>query len=742
MFKAMQRACVGVLLLLAAAGWVHAEKLSPKALEAARVHGKARVLVMLRDTPDGAAETRNHGQWRRQQVAGKVDSVMKRLPANGYSMHRRFALVPAMAIEANAATLLELRDDPDVVRIDLDQPGSGNSIAPDAASVLNNVSPLQGLGFGGAGMKVAVIDSGVDTDHIDLKTQLIGQQCFCSNVDGIGGCCPNAQATQGGAGAAEDDNGHGTNVSGIIVGQGSAAPRGAVPDAQLVVVKVLDRNNQFCCSSDVVAAMDWLAANHPDVDVVNMSLGTSALFAGDCDNASSFTQAMAAAVDALVARGAVVTVSTGNDHNSSMVEAPACVRNAVGVGATWDFSGGAAVFLGCTDASTAPKQPACFANRSTTTDLYAAGAYVTATGFTGSTSTYGGTSQAAPMVAACAAALKQAAPASTVDQRVEAMRLAPTRVTDPVSGRSYPFLDCVDALRLLAPKRRAIADFDGDGRSDVPWRNRNTGANALWKSANATTVQAITTVTNLAWKIVGAGDFDGDRKADLLWRQDTSGANAIWRSGNSATALATATVGNVAWKVAGVGDFDGDGRGDILWRHATTGSNTIWKSGNATTVQAATAVTDVAWKVAGVGDFDGDGRDDILWRHATTGNNAIWKSGSSTTPQSVARMSDLAWQVAGVGDFDGDGHADILWRNTRTGGNTYWKAGSATNQVGVTGVTGTAWKVAATGDYNGDGRADVLWRNESTGANALWLSASSTNLQAVAGSSVAWEIKP
>ena len=57
-------------------------------------------------------------------------------------------------------------------------------------------------------------------------------------------------------------------------------------------------------------------------------------------------------------------------------------------------------------------------------------------------------------------------------------------------------------------------------------------------------------------------------------------------------------------------------------------------------------------------------------------------------------------------------------------------------------MTGTAWKVAATGDYNGDGRADVLWRNESTGANALWLSASSTNLQAVAGSSVAWEIKP
>jgi 2-polyprenyl-6-methoxyphenol hydroxylase-like FAD-dependent oxidoreductase len=60
-----------------------------------------------------------------------------------------------------------------------------------------------------------------------------------------------------------------------------------------------------------------------------------------------------------------------------------------------------------------------------------------------------GTSFASPMVAACAIALKQAAPNSTVAERENAMRNAPTQVTDTVSGRSYPFLDCINALSQL-----------------------------------------------------------------------------------------------------------------------------------------------------------------------------------------------------------------------------------------------------------------------------------------------------
>src|SRR3546814_12263866 len=94
-------------------------------------------------------------------------------------------------------------------------------------------------------------------------------------------------------------------------------------------------------------------------------------------------------------------------------QAPACIRNALSVAATWDSDIGAVNdFLGCSEATTAARKPTCFSNRSPTTDLFAAGAFVTSTGYTGGTSVYGGTSQAAPMVAACPVALSQAAPAA------------------------------------------------------------------------------------------------------------------------------------------------------------------------------------------------------------------------------------------------------------------------------------------------------------------------------------------
>jgi len=425
-----------------------AAELSMVAMEKAQTNGSVRVLVMLHDESRARIQNKSSVQ-RKNEVGQKVASLLNRLSVKNIRVYHRFNFIPALAIEADATMLKQLQNDPYVSRIDIDAPGSGNAIAPDESSVLNNVSPLQGLGLDGAGMKVAVIDSGIDTDHVDLQPLLVAQQCFCSNSNGVGGCCSNGQATQSGAGAAEDGHGHGTNVTGIIVGRGNVAPRGAVPAAELVVVKVLDSSNSFCCSSDVVAAMDWVATNHPDVDAVNLSLGTSSLFPGNCDGSASFTTAMAVAVNNLVSKGAVVTASAGNQQNSNSMSAPACVQNTVSVGATWDFVGGSRTYLGCTEDSTAPKQPACFSNRSATTDLYAAGAFVTSTGLNNATSTFGGTSMASPMTAACAIALKQAAPLSTVSQRIDAMKLAPTTITDTSSGRNFPFLDCVDALQVL-----------------------------------------------------------------------------------------------------------------------------------------------------------------------------------------------------------------------------------------------------------------------------------------------------
>lgn len=428
------------------------ERVSPKAMAAAQAEGRTRVLVMLQESPHSVrAKAAVSPQARKQLVRAQVDNVLGDLgPLPGDAVLRRFELVPAVVLRADPALLQRLSRHRGVRRVDLDTGGGGHAVAPDAASVLNRVDGLAAQGFAGQGMKVAVIDSGLDTDHADLASSLVAQQCFCA---GDGGCCPNGNAQQSGPGAAEDGDGHGTNVSGIIVGDGNVAPRGAVPEAALVAVKVLDDDGRFCCSSDIIAALDWVAANHPDVDAVNLSLGTDALYAGDCDNQGATTQAMAASVANLNALGAVVTASAGNQGNAAQSSSPACLREVMGVGATWDGNLGAQTVLGCTDATTAARKPTCFANRSATTDLFAAGAYVTSTGRNNGTSTYAGTSQAAPMVAACATALKQAVPVATLQQRMDAMTLSLTRIDDPASGRVYPFLDCEDALRLLDPSQ-------------------------------------------------------------------------------------------------------------------------------------------------------------------------------------------------------------------------------------------------------------------------------------------------
>jgi hypothetical protein len=302
------------------------------------------------------------------------------------------------------------------------------------------------------------------------------------------------------------------------------------------------------------------------------------------------------------------------------------------------------------------------------------------------------------------------------------------------------------ALLLSAapfPARAAGGDHDGDGKSDVFWRNSSTGANTIWKSGNASTQQATVGVTSPHWKVVGTGDFDGDGRSDVFWRNDSTGANAIWKSGNAATPRAVAGVTNLSWQLVGVGDFDGDGVSDVFWRNNATGANTIWKSGNAATRQAVTGVTNQSWEVVGIGDFDGDGRSDAFWRNTDTGANVIWKSGNAATRQTAGGVADQDWKIVGINDFDGDGRWDVFWRNTSTGANVIWKSGNTATRQAVTGVINRNWQVVASGDYDGDGKADVFWRNLATGANVIWKSGSASTTQAVASvGNFAWVVVP
>jgi FG-GAP-like repeat/FG-GAP repeat len=198
-------------------------------------------------------------------------------------------------------------------------------------------------------------------------------------------------------------------------------------------------------------------------------------------------------------------------------------------------------------------------------------------------------------------------------------------------------------------------DFNGDGVDDLLWRNADgTISNWLGSTTGAFTIndaKALIHVPN-DWHIVTTADFDGDGRADILWRND-NGMISNWLGTddggfviNDANAL-TESFG----VIAGVGDFNGDGRSDIAWRQAeevhvsdTLPGGTMYSAGWNT---GFVADVPLDWYIAATGDYDEDGADDILWR-AEDGTLTRWLSqGDGYHYQSnvIAQVSN-DWQIA------------------------------------------------------------------------------------------------
>jgi len=266
---------------------------------------------------------------------------------------------------------------------------------------------------------------------------------------------------------------------------------------------------------------------------------------------------------------------------------------------------------------------------------------------------------------------------------------------------------------------RAARDSDGDGKSDILWRD-TAGNISLWQmNGSAIAVNISMGAVWTGWTIVGSGDFNGNGKADILWR-DIDGNVVIWLMDGAATCAFNA-VGKMplSTTLAGVADFNGDGKADILWR-TSSGDVVMWQM-NGVSITSSTVIANIwmGWTIAGSGDFNGDGKADILWRE-TSGDVAMWLMNGPTVSSytSIANIWS-GWGIAGIADFNADGKADILWRET-SGDVAVWLM----NGPVVSGSAGIAnvwpdWVIAGARDFDGNGRADILWR-DSSGNVAVW----------------------
>ncbi|VAX15617.1 BNR repeat domain protein [hydrothermal vent metagenome] len=303
------------------------------------------------------------------------------------------------------------------------------------------------------------------------------------------------------------------------------------------------------------------------------------------------------------------------------------------------------------------------------------------------------------------------------------------------------------SFKISIAERPTHVDFNGDGRSDVLWRNAKNGKTSIWLM-NGTGVISDGDTTMSAgkagnWKIKGVEDFNGDGKADILWRNKKTGKTSIWfmdgRNMISASGLTASHISAAsAWNFENVGDFDGDGKGDILWRNAKSGATSIWfmdglniKAGSGLT--SAKTPAGSAWHLKSVGDFNGDGKSDILWRHNETGLTAIWFMNGLALIEDISGFTSMhagggpnAWSIKGVGDFNGDGKTDVLWRHAGSGYTYIWLMDGSTVSFDSSYTSANVkhdspWNISGVGDYNGDGKSDILWERGASGRTFVWM---------------------
>jgi len=261
--------------------------------------------------------------------------------------HARWQIVNGFVARMSEAAANRLRSDPFVRSVSPDlvvhafpKPPSGGGgkgkgggstpppACPDTSGALSlvpeqvptGVQRIGGAGaaLAGAGVKVAIIDTGIDDCHPDLK----------DNVKGGVNILDSTRSPR-------DDNGHGTHVAGIVAARDNDfGVVGVAPGASLYAVKVLDASGSGALSG-VVTALDWAVRN--GMNVVNLSLGALdfwCVILGLCGAGTECT-----AVNNAVARGVTVVVAAGNQVDEAVFYTPANCRDSLTVTALADSNG-------------------------------------------------------------------------------------------------------------------------------------------------------------------------------------------------------------------------------------------------------------------------------------------------------------------------------------------------------------------------------------------------------------------
>ena len=588
--------------------------------------------------------------WSRAIVTLKPGADAKgEVESLGGRFLRNLRIISGQVIELPNGQLKKLAERSDVLRIDYDRPTAGQ------LSHVANVTGARAVhfahGYTGAGVGVAVIDSGFANWHDDLTysgsnsaVKVVGNQRVAKFVDFVNG------ATQ-----QYDDNGHGTHVTGIISGNGfdsRGTKSGIAPSAHIVSLKVLDAQGRGVISN-VIAALEYAMANRAayNIRVINLSVGASVTTSYNND---PLTLAAKRAVDA----GMVVVTASGNLGRSSSGTAQYGAITAPG-NAPWVLTVGASDHRGTLNRKDDVVAP--FSSRGPTAidhaakpDIVAPGTGIISLSAPNSTLyttkvlnlvkgsinplttpylSLSGTSMAAPVVSGTVALMLEANPTLTPNL-VKAIlqytaQLQPGIDYMTQGGGFLNAFGAVELSRYFATARIGQRyPADKTWSKGIIWGNRRIGSGAISPFGTAWEVGTL-------WG--AAYDSDGE---NVVWGTecDSTCRNVVWGTaldeGDNVVWGTFSDGDNVVW---GTASADGD---NVVWGTYDDGDNVVWGTFEF-------AGDNVVWGTACDGDdcfnvvwgtFDYEG-DNVVWGTFQEGDNVVWGT-SGDTPSNVWATAD------------------------------------------------------------------------------------------------------
>ncbi|MCH7746348.1 MAG: S8 family serine peptidase [Chloroflexi bacterium] len=212
----------------------------------------------MRSQREGDLPTAQAVAAQRQSIQTAQSAVLSELAATNFNVTARFTTIPFLALEVSGEGLAALESSNLIVDIQEDRI---NTVSLGSSIPVINADDVWALGIDGAGIAVAILDTGVDSSHPFLSGKVKAEACFTT----FGGC-PNGFNQQIGPGAgvpcaSSSSCNHGTHVAGIAAGKG--ANSGVAREADLIAIQVFSPvgGGIGAFDSDIVEGLEHVLAD-------------------------------------------------------------------------------------------------------------------------------------------------------------------------------------------------------------------------------------------------------------------------------------------------------------------------------------------------------------------------------------------------------------------------------------------------------------------------------------------------